>query len=232
MQHRIYDWERETDLALVWQLLCKGRLFLSESHCSEGRCVAVLEARAGNPRVRPEHLCILERVFRGESQKALASELSISGATVAGYCKLALSAISQPRWVSRAPIVLVMAALANGNYPVERARLDSQLDDQRYLVSVEVPGETFRERLTASEWQVARLSIEGETHAGVARLRGTSERTVANQLASVFAKLKISGRSELRAKAVQEGSRRLQTLPPAVGLAAPALSLQQLHAAS
>jgi DNA-binding NarL/FixJ family response regulator len=232
MQHRLYDCERETDLALVWQLLQKGRLFLSSSYCSEGRCFAWLETGAGNSLASQQHLSVLERVFQGESQKALACELGVSAATVAGYCKVALGAVTQLRWVTRAPIVLVMAALASDSHPVGRARLDSQPDHQRFLVSVEVPGQSFRDRLTASEWQVARLSIEGETHASVARLRGTSERTVANQLASVFAKLKVSGRSELRAKAVHEYAERQQTLPPMASLAAPVLSHKQLQAAS
>jgi DNA-binding CsgD family transcriptional regulator len=224
MQHRLSAGVRETDLGLIWQLLCRGGLFLSESHCVRGRCFAVLEARAESTLVRSEHLDLLRRVFQGESQKALALEEGLSVATIAGYCKVALSAVTEHQRVSRAPIVLVMAALASRGDGVGFARLESELDERRYVVSVDVPGQTFRDRLTACEWQVARLSIEGEAHAGIAQQRGTSERTVANQLASVFAKLKVSGRSELRAKAVREYAERPRT-PNVVAVPAPRLQL-------
>jgi len=208
------------DLARLWELMGAGRLFMSDSQCVDGRCFAVLEARVAAVRVRRDYLSLLERTFHGESQKALACELGVSVATLAGYCKVALSAVTQPGWVSRAPILLVMAALASAGHLVGCARLEAQVGNDGYLVSAEVPGQTFRDRLSASEWHVARLSIEGESHARVAQLRGTSQRTVANQLASVFSKLQVSGRSELRAKAVREYAERPQTIPPAIELGA------------
>jgi DNA-binding CsgD family transcriptional regulator len=59
--------------------------------------------------------------------------------------------------------------------------------------------------LTPSERAVALLAARGASNAEIARARGTSARTVANQLAEVFRKLGVGSRSELAALAAGEG---------------------------
>ena len=54
--------------------------------------------------------------------------------------------------------------------------------------------------LTPAEREIARLALTGHSNAAIARRRGSSARTVANQLASVYRKLKISSRTELAAR--------------------------------
>ncbi len=51
--------------------------------------------------------------------------------------------------------------------------------------------------LTPGEAAVASLAVTGLSNAGIARARGSSPRTVANQLASVFRKLGVASRLEL-----------------------------------
>ena len=205
MQLEASESARETtDLALLWHGLLAARFFVVDTYCSHGRCYALLEHARGRRRPRPSGIGILQRVFQGESQKVIASELRLSVATVSCHSMRALRAVARQHHVSRAPIVLVMAALAACGLRLEAARLEEVRTDGRWLISVEVPGQSLRARLSASEWQVARLAIEGETHAEMARARGTSERTIANQLAAVFDKLGAFGRSELRAMAVRE----------------------------
>ncbi len=53
------------------------------------------------------------------------------------------------------------------------------------------------ESLTAHERQVAALVLEGLTTAEMAETRGTSPRTIANQLASIYRKLGVASRAEL-----------------------------------
>jgi DNA-binding CsgD family transcriptional regulator len=195
-----------TDLALLWQRLQNGRLFVADSRCLDGRCFAVLERRCGACRPRPGGVQILERIFHGESQKALANELGLATATVACHSMRALKILSRQHRVSRAPIVLIMAALAARGLPLGAARFEELYPDARWVISVEVPGRSLRARLSRSEWEVARLAIEGQAHVEIARARGTSVRTIANQLAAVFEKLGMSGRAELRARAVREAA--------------------------
>lgn len=51
--------------------------------------------------------------------------------------------------------------------------------------------------LTLAEANVAQLIVAGRSNREIAALRGSRERTVANQVASVFRKLGVSSRSEL-----------------------------------
>ena len=196
--------DESTQLALLWQRLLDGRLFVSDSRCEAGRCFAVLEHGSGLRRPCAGGVRILERIFQGESQKALAGELGLATATVACHSMRALKVLTRQHRVSRAPIVLIMAALAARGLPLGPARFEELRRDARWVISVEVPGRSFRARLSRSEWEVARLAIEGQPHAEIARARGTSVRTIANQLASVFGKLGTFGRAELRARAVKE----------------------------
>lgn len=53
------------------------------------------------------------------------------------------------------------------------------------------------ERLSPAEAAVARLVAEGFSNEAIARARGVSPRTVANQLASTYAKLGVGSRVEL-----------------------------------
>lgn len=59
---------------------------------------------------------------------------------------------------------------------------------------------TMPPELTKAEADVARRVVAGEQNDTIARARRTSQRTVANQLASIFKKLGVSSRSELIAK--------------------------------
>jgi DNA-binding NarL/FixJ family response regulator len=202
MQYQLGDAFGETDLALLWRGLTSATAFISQSYYADGRCFAEVDTLGGRRPARRDYVELLQRAFEGESQKSLACELGVSVATIASYCSQSLGAMCAGTWVSRAPIILVMAALAAAGERVQPARRE-RLSDSHYLISVQTPGARLRSVLSESEWAVARLSIEGRCHASVAASRGTSLRTIANQLAAVFTKLKVSGRAELRAKAIR-----------------------------
>lgn len=55
------------------------------------------------------------------------------------------------------------------------------------------------DKLTPAEREVARSYASGKSCADVARERGTSVHTVANQLSRIYSKLGASGRAELTA---------------------------------
>ena len=55
------------------------------------------------------------------------------------------------------------------------------------------------EELTPAETQIACDVLDGLSTAAIGRKRGTSARTVANQLASIYRKLAINSRAELAA---------------------------------
>lgn len=53
--------------------------------------------------------------------------------------------------------------------------------------------------LTPAEREVAALMLEGLSNRAIAKRRGASGRTVANQISSIFRKLGVTSRSELSA---------------------------------
>jgi DNA-binding CsgD family transcriptional regulator len=62
------------------------------------------------------------------------------------------------------------------------------------VIGIERPDSRLVSRLTPAEFLVARLLIEGKSHAEIAAQRRTTLRTVANQLATAFHRLGVSGR--------------------------------------
>lgn len=68
------------------------------------------------------------------------------------------------------------------------------------------PGATSgRPRLTRAEEIVLRAIFAGKSNAAIARERGTSARTVANQIASIFRKHGVGSRRELVAAYLKSG---------------------------
>lgn len=61
--------------------------------------------------------------------------------------------------------------------------------------------------LTEAEAAVAALVLGGLRNDGIAEIRGTSSRTVRNQLSSVFRKLRVASRTELAARHAWLGGR-------------------------
>lgn len=54
--------------------------------------------------------------------------------------------------------------------------------------------------LTSAQLEVARAIVRGASNAAIARERGTSVRTVANQVASILRKLGVGSRAQLATK--------------------------------
>lgn len=71
---------------------------------------------------------------------------------------------------------------------------------QRLVISFPLPKPKWPPALTRAERAVAALVLEGRSNAQIASRRGTSERTVVNQVASVFKKASVASRTELAAR--------------------------------
>lgn len=84
--------------------------------------------------------------------------------------------------------------------PVEPLVVTFHIGDSRFAVlSVPLHEGSIVRVLSPAEREVAALAAAGLGNAAIARCRGTSERTVANQMASILRKLKVSSRYELAA---------------------------------
>lgn len=185
----------DPDAALErWRGLVAGRWSLVDRFDSDGKrfVVAVRNDPAHtDPRgLTPRERQVAEFVGLGHSIKEIAYTLGLSASTV-GVCangaghKLGLrshaelAAFFSPAGARTrlAEVAIAGDELLVGAYPLADPEVLSPLSD--------------------AEREIATLLIAGSTNADVASRRGTSERTVANQVAVIFRKLGVGSRSEL-----------------------------------
>jgi DNA-binding CsgD family transcriptional regulator len=142
---------------------------------------------------------IVALLLEGASQKQIAFELGISLSTV-NVClhgmlrKLEVKCTEHLVLLARAIGGLSEAQLVAMSEHGARAEAADDTSDLDFRVAVDAAA---MGQLTAAEEQVALHVLEGRSNADIARIRGRSERTVANQVAAVFRKLGTSGRVEL-----------------------------------
>ena len=195
-------------LATLWQDLISGRSVIVGSRCNAERCFLELESSAKPaPNIPPQRLQILQRILTGSTQKVVADDLKLAVSTIAAACSYSLQRMGQQRLPSRAPLLLMLAAHAARGVHLPDARKTPTPAPNRWELSVERPDRKLSQQLTNAERAVLGLVLEGQTHAQIARARGVSTRTVANQLALVFKKFGACGRGALVARLVRDGSR-------------------------
>jgi DNA-binding CsgD family transcriptional regulator len=73
-------------------------------------------------------------------------------------------------------------------------------EDQYLVLSFPVAAASLPEQLTDAERVVLREVLAGKSNAEIAHARGTSPRTVANQISSLYRKLGVASRAELAAR--------------------------------
>ena len=189
-----------TELSGLWLDLVGGVYRIEDTFYSEQRCYLALVAGDGEPVSTPRNVQILEEWLIRGSQKSVALDLGLSSSTVAAtarHCLIKMGVRCPPR---RVPAILVMAAKASRGVAVEGdARVSPLHEVERSyrIVSVQRLDDRLSDELTPAESYVVRGVVEGRGHADIARARGCSPRTVANQLAAAFQRLKVSGRAEL-----------------------------------
>ena len=76
----------------------------------------------------------------------------------------------------------------------ERLEIDGT---ELFLLGTPSLSDCLPDDLTQAEKDVAALLLEGRSNREIARARGTSVRTIANQVAAIFRKLKVTARVEL-----------------------------------
>jgi DNA-binding NarL/FixJ family response regulator len=142
---------------------------------------------------------IVGLLLDGASQKQIAFELGVSLSTV-NVCVHGMLKKLEVKCTEH----LVLLASAVGHLSEEqllamsrRAVSGEALEDGVDLAFEVAMDAAAMGELTSAEERVALYVLEGRSNADIALLRGTSERTVANQIAAVFRKLGASGRVEL-----------------------------------
>jgi DNA-binding NarL/FixJ family response regulator len=216
------EWQ-PLDLSTLWHSLCSGAWRLQETFDSDSRCYATVErvAPGSMKPLRPRQARILGTLLLGQCHKQVAFAFDIGVSTIASAARDALGAMGFAGPASRAPLLLAMAAcaaLSPRRAPVlARCARVAASGGSTLLVSATRPDMHFPVPLSPAEADVARQLMRGETHAGIARRREASCRTVANQLAAVFQKLGVSGRAALTAHVIRSAPEFTEPTPRRVG---------------
>jgi DNA-binding CsgD family transcriptional regulator len=192
------------DLGGLWRELTNATLVVRDCFFTQRDCLIAVEAKAPerrtDRRLLPKKLRVLERVLLRGGQKAVAAELGLAPSTVAIIAGGCLRAMGMDCGASRAPLPLWLSVHAlHRNTPYHEARFSRVTHGEQSYTILGVPRPELRLEglVSRAEADVIKLLIEGLSHAEMAKLRHTSVRTVANQLAAAFHKLGVSGRSEL-----------------------------------
>lgn len=190
----------------LWTQLISGVVRVEQTFSTDERHYAVFglaEGRAPRPNATRDIGC-LERVLLGEPQKSAAYAAGVSVSTLHARLVVCLSDMGVDRHVARLPIFLALLPHAAKGTAYLRAGRLSTLDRQ-FVVSVPRPDTAFDSLLSPAQASVARLLVDGKSHAQIAASRGSSIRTVANHLAAVFQRLRVSCRLDLICCLLQNG---------------------------
>jgi len=196
------DATQQISLSQLWRALAQGEHGIVDGFFSRERCYLLLSStkRASSTRVTGRRLAILEAVLSGTRQKSIAIDMVLAPSTVALNSRLALEGLGVNCTPSRAHPLLMLAAKASrealgstASYSTFVARDGSALT----VVAADRPDRFLERMLPAAELEVIRNLVEGRSYAEIAHARGTSTRTVANQITAVFRRLRLSGRNEL-----------------------------------
>jgi DNA-binding CsgD family transcriptional regulator len=202
------------DLGLLWQEIMARSTRVSASFCGDERAYLVLAAaQPADARPRPlsgREIELIKRCLLGGLQKSMALDFDLAPSTIAVTLGNALRALGLSGRVSRIPILAFAAAHACYDQTPYRYGRFSQVTWRgraHAVVSVPRPDQELRDLLAPAEYAVARLLAEGASYAEIAERRRTALRTTANQVASVFHKLGVSGRGALLCSLVRERGR-------------------------
>lgn len=189
---------RQTDD--LWPALIAGEWVLVDRFESSGRRVVVAHrtdalARPLQALTRHEALA-LQLALCGVANKVVAVELGVSESTVSRLVERGLRRLDLASLAEAAELRSLgysRMSLSAGSSSVELAILEGELASGS-------PSLTGQVRLTRAERSVLSAVLAGHTHQQIATVRRTSRRTVDNQVASIFAKLRVNSRRELVAR--------------------------------
>lgn len=187
--------------AIFWHGLITGAFRLVEASYQDSCYLAIArEQGIAASKLTNLELILLHRVFQGVPQKNLAFEFDVSAATISQLLGGARLKLGLGDRMSSTPLPIVLLALKqSGATSLPSARFARfQRAGQEHLELGLSPLEPEAlDELSGGERHVALLFAWGATYRQIADQRGTSPRTVSNQLANICTKLRVHGRFEL-----------------------------------
>jgi DNA-binding NarL/FixJ family response regulator len=177
---------------LLWSALLAGRWSLFDTFTASGvRYIAAirnLEPIAARRALGPREQIVLEHVLAGRSGKWTAFELKLSESVIARTLRLALDKLGAPDAATIAGVQILAFEPLHG--------VGAQVD---LAIARTAPAARSLANLSNAERSIVTDLLSGKRIPAIALERGTSPRTVAHQIGSVYRKLGTSSRRELLA---------------------------------
>jgi DNA-binding CsgD family transcriptional regulator len=186
---------REVEASLeAWQALIEGRWSLVDHFDSDGKHF-ILAIKNDPDHPDPRGLTLRERqsaefLGLGQSTKCIAYTLGISEAAVSSHLTAARLKLGLR---SRAELAGFFAPSGARAHLAEVAVVGEEILVGAYPLC----REASVKMLTPAEREVAALLLRASTNRHIARCRGSSVNTIANQVQSIFRKLDVSSRVDL-----------------------------------
>jgi DNA-binding CsgD family transcriptional regulator len=181
----------------LWEALVAGRWFLVDHFDVDGRRFLVAhrnEPTAGESRgLSSRERQVAEQVGRGHTPKEIAYALGLASSTVGNALARARSKLGV-RSLTELAALFAPAGLCTRFAEYELASEPIAVASSALLDAERLAA------LSAAEREVTLLLVQGATNREIARRRGGSERTVANQLQAIYRKLGVTSRAELAAR--------------------------------
>jgi DNA-binding NarL/FixJ family response regulator len=189
---------RPSDARCFWQDLLSGRRSAIDAFDTSERSYLTLISEEHRAPFSAQSGEMLGSFLLGKAAKELAFEFGLSQSTVAGRLKQSLARLGLSGVPSKAPLSLATLAQAAA-YPELAAHLGVYVSTFRgrecHVLVTRLPA--LGGLLTPAVEAVVHLHVQGRSHAEIAERRQISQRTVANQLATAFQRLGVSGRTGL-----------------------------------
>lgn len=204
-------------LCSLWQELVEGHTRVVDAFFTAERCYLLLAPNvSGTPALHGRRLAILQGILCGQDQKRVAIDLELAPSTIALNARLGLQALGSSGRPSRAHPLLMLVARASSQRAlgtVGTLSLLTETDEEFRVVSVLRPEQPLSRLLPPAELAVIQSLVEGLSYEEIAQRRGTSTRTIANQITAVFRRLRVSGRNQMLHRLFS--TENLSLLPPA-----------------
>ena len=183
----------------LWPALVEGRWSLVDTFESDGRRFIVARHNTSEPQdpraLSPDARRVAALLARGLANKEIGYELGLSPSRVAGIVADVMRSLG-------ASTRLEVIARREGADAMsdERDAYTLQLGDETLMVVSTPATVPIPMSLSPSEGEVLRLLLMGLSNLEIAERRGTSVKTVANQVSAIFRRLRVGSRHELLAR--------------------------------
>ncbi|HET7544099.1 MAG TPA: LuxR C-terminal-related transcriptional regulator [Polyangiaceae bacterium] len=186
-------------LAELWRGLVSGSSRVVDGFFSDERCYLVVRQSAcRGEELSGRRLAILEQILRSGYQLCVAIDLQLAPSTITSSARSALETLGASGRPSRVHPIIMLAAIAAGNGTRRLANRSTMIEEASSLQVWSIPRPELRcASLSPAELAVVKCLVEGLSYEEIGQLRGTANRTIANQIASVYRRLGISGRNGL-----------------------------------